>query len=311
MPLFDFIYNLPLAQQEPSGMMVMVDKLARTPLSQIVIFAAVLTGLRLVLHPLIIKTPKHKQTGIFGLGRFINDISDALIYAAVVVFLLVRPFGIQTFWIPSGSMVDTLLVNDLLVLNKFVYRISDPKVGDIVVFEPPREAPDAASGNVDFIKRLVGGPGDLIEIKDRVFYRNGKRLEEPYVDFTSAASSYLQPLPKTEWGTALYPDFKMVEKEGKVVPLLINSDGEANYGLYESGQGLSQYSGIFPAEDDTQAKDWAKLPAAKIPAGHYLFMGDNRNGSNDGRFWGLVQRDKIVGRSEFIWLPFKRWGMTR
>jgi signal peptidase I len=313
MPGFDLFLCLPLAQHgsEPSSMMVLVDKLARTPLSQIVIFAAVLTGLRLIVHPLLIKTPRHRQGPAFSIGRFVNDVSDALIYAAVLVFLLVRPFGIQTFWIPSGSMVDTLLINDLLILNKFVYRVSDPKDGDIVVFEPPKEAPDGATGNVDFIKRLIGQPGDLIEIKDRVFFRNGVKQEEPYVEFTSMASSYLQPLPAAERKTALYPDFKLVEVDGKVIPLLINAEGEANYGIYESGQGLTEYSGIFRASSQEQAKEWAGLPAAKVPAGHYLFMGDNRNGSNDGRFWGLVQRDKIVGRSEVIWLPMSRWRMTR
>lgn len=309
---FEFLFSLPLAQHgQPSSMMVWVDKLARTPLSQIVIFAAVLTGLRLIVHPLLVKTPRHKQTGLFSLGRFVNDIADAMIYAAILVFLLVRPFGIQTFWIPSGSMVDTLLVNDLLILNKFVYRVSDPKTGDIVVFEPPREAPDGASGDVDFIKRLIGAPGDLIEIKDRALYRNGKKVEEPYVDFTSMASSFLDPLPKSEWKTALYPDFKLIEADGKVFPIMINDDGEANFGAYLSGQGMTDYTGIFPARDGDQALKWAAQPAVKVPPGKYLFMGDNRNGSNDGRFWGLVDREKIVGRSEFIWLPVSRWRATR
>lgn len=295
-----------LAQSEPSGLMMTVDRLARTPLSQIVIFAAALTLVRGALFIYIDRTPEHRRTGAFAFARFVNEISDALTYAAIVVFFLVRPFAIQTFWIPSGSMIDTLMEGDMIVANKLIYRFQEPKRGDIVVFEPPREAPNAQDGNVDYIKRLIGLPGDTVEIKDRVLYLNGQKFDEPYVDFTSLASGFRTVLPESEWSSGLYPDFKLVEVGGKIVPLLITTDGYANYGIYESGQGSTQYNGAYPSPNDEESKKWAKLPAAKVPEGMYLFMGDNRNGSADGRFWGLVRRDKIVGKSEFIWMPFSR-----
>lgn len=301
----------PLAQAEPVGLMAWVDRIARTPISQILIFAGALTALRLLLLPVLAKTPSHKRGGGFVLLRFISETADALVYAAVVVFLLVRPFGIQTFWIPSGSMIDTLLAKDFIVANKLVYRFWEPKAGDIVVFEPPRDAPGAESGNVDYIKRLIGEPGEVIEIRDRKLYRNGKVVAEDYVDFTSVSSDFTEVLPEADWKDALYPDFKLVQDGDKLVPVLISSDGLANFGLYTSLQGATTYSGSYPAQDEQEAARWGRLPAAKIPPDHYLFMGDNRNGSADGRFWGLVKRDKIVGRSEFIWLPLNRMRLTR
>ncbi len=98
-----------------------------------------------------------------------------LLVAVALVFGFVRPFVVQTFWIPSESMVPTLEVGDRVFVNKFVYRFSEPKRGDIVVFK------SAEGGDEDLIKRVIGLPGDHVALYHNELFVNFRRLEEPYV----------------------------------------------------------------------------------------------------------------------------------
>lgn len=106
------------------------------------------------------------------------ELLDSGLIAFVLVFLLIRPFVVQAFWIPSESMVPNLMKGDRILVNRFVFRLNEPKRGDIVVFEAP---PQAVMGNShqDFVKRLIGLPGDRVQIKagDGV-YINGQRVKE-------------------------------------------------------------------------------------------------------------------------------------
>lgn len=321
-----------LAQAQAGGWIFFIDRLARTPLSQILIFAVVCTGVRLLLFPYLKNTPIHKRGWGYRGARFFNELSDALVYASIVVFMLVRPFAIQTFVIPSPSMVETLRVSDFIVANKWVYRVSDPVRGDIIVFRPPRWAL-VNQQETDYIKRLVGLPGEVVEIRDKVLYVNGQVVEEPYVDYTDP---FIEPrhnivLPRERWDEVPMPDFKMVEREGQLIPLQYTEDAingvplhiladmsgfstAPRYTVWEMmGYTPEQMQNDEGARDRViaEAKRLRDLPAAAIPAGYHLFMGDNRNGSFDSRGWGLVPRDSLVGRSEFIWLPFGRIGATR
>ena len=314
---------LPLAQVAPSpGAAELIDTLARTPLSQVVLFVTVLTVLRVLVAPTLAKTPPHLRTGTYRFLRWTNDFLDAVVYAGVFVFLVIRPFGVQAFRIPSGSMWPTLYVNDFVVANKAIYRYSDPKKGDIVVFRPPATAvlDDSgidAEGNVkvDYIKRCVGVPDDVVELRDGLLYVNGVRAADPTkhysvtndtVNFTSIPS---EDVPKA--------NFKLVEYKGKVIPLNYSSDA-ANAGSYPTqGNGkliasfdqAYQVSSKFAVDEADQQRLIGTKPVA-VPKGFYLMMGDNRNNSFDGRGWGLVPRDSIIGRSEFIWLPLGRIGRT-
>lgn len=108
----------------------------------------------------------------------ILEFVDSGLVAALLVFCLLRPFAIQAFFIPSGSMLPTLEVGDRILVNKFVYFIRDPVPGEVVVFNAP---PAASPVDRDFIKRVVGGPSDEIVVRDRALHRNGERLEEPYI----------------------------------------------------------------------------------------------------------------------------------
>lgn len=275
----DLMDLLLLAQAHSQGTSI-IEKLARTPLHQIVWFAAICTLLRIVAVSGLSRVSESNAAGRVSL-RILHDASDALIYAAVVVFLLLRPYVLQTFQIPSESMVPTLKVNDWLIVNKFAYRLGEPRFGDIVVFKPPKRAlapwqpPDQ-----DFVKRLIGEPGDLIEIRDSVLYRNGKEVHEPYLNEKAIG------------------DFKLVKYNGELIPIVRFGTG----GVPQD----SLYVDKVPA--DEMAAVW-DLPAERVPEGQYLMMGDNRNWSADGRVWGLVPRGQIVGRAWFILFPPSRMGV--
>lgn len=279
------------AQAQTSQLADFIDQLARTPLSRVVIFVAICTTLRIAMAPYLANTPVHKRSGPFSFIKGVNEALDALVYAGVFVFLLIRPFAVQTFRIPSESMEKTLLVGDFIFANKAIYRYSEPQRGDIIVFRPPKRAvvdPHQFDGdgevNVDYIKRCIGLPGDVVEIKDGVLFRNGKAIEEPYV-------------PERP-----FFDFKLVKYEGKYIPLTITAD-MVNAGEYSAKE--------YRIDDTTKMNEMRALPAEPVPQGFLLMMGDNRNHSFDGRGWGLLPREDVIGRSECIWLPLSRIGRTR
>lgn len=269
-----------------------LDSLARTPLSQILVFVAICTAVRLLVHPVLVKTKPHLRSGGYMGARFANEIMDAVIYAAVFVFMLIRPFALQTFTIPSGSMLETLQLNDFIVANKWVYRQSEPQFGDIVVFKPPIYAKNEIDrdNDLDFIKRCRGVPGDLIEIRNGVFFRNGQEVKEPFVRHAHGGD-------RMEW------DFKLVKYKGEYWPLLWDPGGLPNL--------TTRSANKYWAVDEDTARLLMALPAERIPADHFLMIGDNREESYDGRMWGLIHRDAVIGKSMFVWWPPQRWQITR
>ena len=144
----------------------LVDKLARTPLSQIVIAVTVITVIRLAVF--LVANPLRRKPSVIirSLTQLLNEVCDAFAFAAVLVFMLIRPFGLQAFLIPTGSMWPEVKVNDYVLANKMIYRFTDPKVNDVVVFHPPKDAaisPDdldlTGDMKFDFVKRCIGVPG--------------------------------------------------------------------------------------------------------------------------------------------------------
>jgi signal peptidase I len=319
------LLSLPIAQVQPGGFRELVDNLARTPLSEVVLFVLVLSVIRLVISPILKNTPPHKRSGAYGLFRFVNEVLDAFVYAGVFVFMLIRPFAVQAFLIPSGSMWPTLYVNDFIVANKAIYRYSDPKAGDIVVFKPPKTAVTESQVDrdgqvkVDFIKRCVGVPGDVIEIQEGVVYRNGKPWGEPFRHYSECTDVdkencvNFRSLTASEKTGLTLPNFKWVKYKGELIPLNFtqydSNSAAARGGTF--GEVVYAVAPKFQIDDQDEAMRLRDLPAEPIPPGHYMMMGDNRNGSFDSRGWGLVPREAIIGRSEVIWLPISRWRMTR
>jgi signal peptidase I len=147
----------------------------------------------------------------------LKEYLDAFIVAGLVALFLIT-FVVRTFFIPSGSMEPTLQIHDVLLVNEFEYRISKPHDEDIVVFPPPIETTN------DFIKRLIGSPGETLRVHDGVVYRNGKALDEPY--------------------EAQKPLYEMEIK---------------NYGVYVDGVALDPEQANIPPRDKWQAPD--RIPA--------------------------------------------------
>lgn len=158
---------------------------------------------------------------------------------------VVMAFGVRTFVaearvVPTGSMQPTVEINDRLVVEKISYRFQDPQRGDIIVFQAPQKALEAANSTTQdaYLKRIVGMPGETIEVKDGKVYVNDQVLRENYV----------KAPPRYTWGPNV------------------------------------------------------------VPAGHYLVLGDNRNGSSDGHVWGFLSEDTIIGKATARFWPPNRIG---
>jgi signal peptidase I len=215
------------------------------------------------------------------------DMARAFFPVIVVVFLI-RSFWVEPFKIPSGSMKPTLLVGDFILVNKYTYGIRLPVLnkkiadvnpirrGDVVVFRYP------ADPSVDYIKRVVGLPGD------KVVYR-GKRL-----------TINGEQVPVT--GTGFYTD---AELNYLRLPTFIEKLGDKNHQMM-----------IVPAQTPVelaQVKQFAHRGnceynddgfSCTVPAGNYFMMGDNRDQSSDSRYWGFVPDDHIKGRAFLVWMNF-------
>lgn len=190
-------------------------------------------------------------------------------FPIVLVVLLLRSFLVEPFRIPSGSMMPTLLIGDFILVNKFTYgvrlpvintkiiAVGAPKRGDIVVFRFPKDP------TVDYIKRVVGLPGDRIAYYHKQISVNG------------------EPVKQTPLG--LYESAGQLGAES-----LLSEDlgGVSHDILIRSGE-LAAREGEYV-----------------VPEGHYFVMGDNRDNSNDSRFWGFVPEQNLVGRAFFIWMSW-------
>ena len=185
-----------------------------------------------------------------------REYGEAL-FVALILALVIRTFVVQAFKIPSESMVKTLLVGDHLLASKFsygikipfthtyIYKGEDPVKGDIIIFEYPNDP------SVDYIKRIVGTPGDTIEVRNKQLFRNGEPVKESFIRFTE-------------------PDR------------------------------------IQPVRDN--------FGPVTVPADKYFVMGDNRDNSNDSRYWddpnipkdelGMVPDKNIVGKAFAVWMSW-------
>lgn len=296
-----------LAQMEqPSGLQMWIERLARSSVMSVLLFCAVCTVISIGLR-MYTSNPVSAGTTVSRIARFFQEVADSLVYAGILVFFLIRPFLIQTFIIPSESMLDTLKVGDVIIVDKLTYRLRDPRAGDIVVFKPPDVARNSTTPpGTDYVKRCIGTPGQLIELKDRQLFRDGKMVEEIYRKCQTEANvqKQINDIRQSNFARAMRElpgesfhdiiDFKLVNDKGVITPLFRDADGSTN-----------PDSPFYVSEDEAM-RLWA-LPAAKVPDGMYLMIGDNRLQSFDGRFWGLVPRRQIVGRGWWRILPFGRF----
>lgn len=196
-------------------------------------------------------------------------------FPVILAVFLIRSFLVEPFKIPSGSMMPTLLVGDFILVNKHTYGLrvpllnntfyamNHPQRGEVMVFRYPQDP------SMDYIKRVVGLPGDRIEYREKHLTINGKPLD-----------------------MALDGDYEYV------APGLNRIATK----LYKESLGEHKHDILLV--DDAPAIDGEVV----VPPGHYFVMGDNRDNSNDSRFWGFVPENNIVGKAFMIWWNFDNFG---
>ncbi len=250
---------------------------------------------------------------------------ESVLIAVVLVFLIIRPFVVQAFYIPSGSMLPTLQLSDHILVNKFTYRFSEPKHGDIVVFKSPPLIPGeqilnraewnkvaatvtAPVGNKGAVRLSLNTshPEELAKVRQVCIMENGN-YDLRYVD-AWAENSKVVKLSGVEDANAakdlVGAQIRVVEKD--FIKRLVGVPGDvlqvvAGKGLIRNGKLLKEpYLAEPPAYD---------MPPTKVPAGMLFMMGDNRNNSNDSHLWGFLSRDRVVGKALVRFWPLNRMGI--
>jgi len=210
------------------------------------------------------------------------------LFPVILIVFLLRSFLFEPFKIPSGSMVPTLLVGDLILVNKYHYGVrlpvlnkkiianNDPKRGDVMVFRYPVDP------RVDYIKRVVGVPGDEVAYLNKRLTINGQPVATSELPefFDEDAMRYFK-----QYGEAL-----------GVKPHRVIVDGERRGGFSETE------IGDFPSRQNCRYS--VEGVVCRVPEGHYFMMGDNRDNSLDSRYWGFVPDQNIVGKAFFVWMNF-------
>jgi signal peptidase I len=214
----------------------------------------------------------------------------ASFFPVILVVFVLRSFFFEPFRIPSGSMIPTLQIGDLILVNKYQYGvrlpvihtkvldIGSPQRGDVMVFRFPHNP------SQDYIKRVVGLPGDKVEYINRRLIINGTQVQ------SRPSERYFE-----EGRVQYYNQF--IETLGAVEHRIILNDGP----------GVP----IVQAYQHTHPQACRYSPegvSCTVPPGHYFMMGDNRDNSEDSRFWGFVPEENIVGRAFFIWMNFGNIG---
>jgi signal peptidase I len=209
-----------------------------TPLELLALVAVIAVARLLLSIPLLVARSRGRTKALA------HEYLDPFIYAGLAAWFLIT-FVARTYYIPSGSMEPTLAIGDVLLVDKFEYRFHAPHEGDIVVFPPPLPSPD------DFIKRVIGLPGETFRITHGTVFVDGTALREPYV---------MQP-----------PEYDLVVR---------------NYEIYVNDGGgwtpLDPTRANIPPRSDWTAPN-------RIPPHCYIMLGDNRNDSEDSHIWGFAE----------------------
>ena len=209
------------------------------------------------------------------------------LFPVILAVFLLRSFLFEPFKIPSGSMIPTLVIGDLILVNKFHYGVrlpvlntkiianNNPQRGDVMVFHYPVDP------RIDYIKRVVGIPGDEVSYTNQTLSING------------------QPVPLKAQGD-YYDDDSM-----RYAPQFSEKLGTVAHGILVEPKRASIYR---PMDSFVNFRDNCRYTAegvtCKVPAGHYFMMGDNRDNSQDSRYWGFVADEHIVGRAFMVWMNF-------
>ena len=231
--------------------------------SLLLVVAVTITGLVWLLDILVLKRSRRAE-GRAEKEPWYVDYSRSF-FPVLLAVLVIRSFIIEPFQIPSGSMRPTLKIGDYIAVNKFAYglrlpvldtrflRVGEPERGDVMVFRFPGDP------NVDFIKRVIGLPGDTLRYADKQLYVNDKPVPKKLLEADAPDNA----------GEQLFE-----EHLGDVTHRIYNNPGDAG----------------------------PQTRTITVPEGHYFVMGDNRDHSNDSRYWGFVPEENIVGKAFAVWM---------
>ncbi|NEN75679.1 signal peptidase I [Pelistega sp. NLN82] len=240
----------------------------------------------------VLKPRRINQYGAKDADNYRSKIVDyAVSYFPVILFVFIlRSFIFEPFRIPSGSMLPTLESGDMIAVSKFSYGIrlpivnqkiipfSSPAHGDVIVFRYPVDT------SINYIKRVVGVPGDVVRFENKHLYLNGKELplveKEPYIN------------PSQQGGSPVRYEETLGDKKHDILllPMLSQIRPIINFPYMENCQYLS-----------------STAVECKVPDGHYFVMGDNRDNSQDSRFWGFVPDRYILGKAFVVWMNFSEF----
>ena len=211
-------------------------------------------------------------------------------FPVILIVFLLRSFLVEPFKIPSGSMLPTLLVGDFILVNKYTYgvripiinqkvvELNQPRRGDVMVFRYPEDP------SLDYIKRVIGTPGDTIEYRDKKLRVNGVEAK------LDSAGDYSY----VEGGLNFISTQRHTETLGD----------QAHAVLTQKDMPPVHLSGVkqFPFRENCDYNETGFI--CKVPDGHYFMMGDNRDSSSDSRYWGFVPDRNVVGKAFMIWWNF-------
>lgn len=266
-----------------TGFFYMLDLLVFKPKRRLAAHAAISAASR---QSSVISSEVQKQIRLQHMKQPLWLEYSASFFPVILFVFLLRSFVVEPFKIPSGSMIPTLLIGDLILVNKFSYGVrlpiidkkiiplNDPQRGDVVVFRYPLDP------SLDYIKRVVGVGGDVVEYRDKKLSINGKVLPVKKLDkyYDSGTFSY---------------SLQFEEKLGNTPHRMLNDEDAPPYVIG---------SNDFPNRDNCRY-DVSGFRCV-VPKGQYFMMGDNRDNSSDSRVWGFVSDKQIVGKAFLVWMNF-------
>ncbi len=253
----------------------------------LLVLAVLVTGLIALFDRLVLLPKRRTAVATFKSGTsaqsFDQDAVDQIerepgivetaksVFPVLALVLVLRSFLFEPFQIPSGSMIPTLQIGDFILVNKYEYGlrlpvlgtkilpVNDPERGHVMVFKEPRNP------NINFIKRVIGVPGDRISYTNKKLVINGQPVQEEFAaQLRDSSGSYKL------FNESIDGKIHTIRKDNG----LLRRDAEGS---------------------------WV------IPEGYYFMMGDNRDHSNDSRYWGLVPENNIVGKAVYIWMHWPSW----